>query len=102
MYTMIRQDNNKESLKPSCAAEKKPNSSRVIISGVAAKVDPHKICNCPNSEPGKVVADIAAYEPGCHIRKRLLTGRYKVSTCVTPGKITDGYSLGIVIGAEDY
>jgi hypothetical protein len=102
MYTMIIQDNNKASHKPFCAAEKKPNSSRVIISGVAAKVNLHKLCDCPNSEPGKVSADISDHEIGCHIRKRILTGRYTVSTSVIPRKISDGCSLGVAIGGEDY
>ena len=61
-----------------------------------------KFCNCPNSEPGKISADIRSHLPDCHIRKRLQSGRYTVDTCITPKKISDGYSLCVVLGQEDF
>jgi hypothetical protein len=80
-------------------AAEKPNR-RVMISAV--KVNLHKLCDCPNSEPGKVSTDTGAHEPGCHIQKRLQTGRYTVNTSVTPRRLNDGYGLGIVLGEENY
>ncbi|MFL6359727.1 MAG: hypothetical protein ACJ71P_05995 [Nitrososphaeraceae archaeon] len=96
---IVKDNNFKRPLKD--IVTKKPNS-RVMISGIAAKVNLHKLCDCPNSESGKISANIASHEPGCHIRKRLQTGRYTTNTSVTPRKISDGCSLGVVIGGEDY
>ena len=96
----IVKDNNSEQSHKDIVT-KKPNS-RVMISGVAANVNLRKLCDCPNSEPGKVNTDIGVHEPGCHIRKRLQTGRYMVNTSVTPQKFNDGCSLGVAIGGEDY
>ena len=96
---IVKDNNFKRPLKD--IVTKKPNS-RVMISGIAAKVNLHKLCDCPNSESGKISANIASHEPGCHIRKRLQTGRYTTNTSLTPIKISDGCSLGVVIGGEDY
>jgi hypothetical protein len=68
----------------------------------AAKVDAHKLCNCPHSEPGKINLDIYAHLPGCHIRKKLQTGRFTINTSVTPAKFTDGCSLGIALSEQYY
>jgi hypothetical protein len=76
-------------------------SNRVIIGGIIAKVNLHKFCDCPNSEPGKIRADIGAHLPDCPIRERLQSGRYTVDTSVTPNKFNDGYSLGVALGQED-
>ena len=79
-------------------ATQKPN--KVKVSDVAAKACAEKLCNCPGSKPGIVSSDIDDHEIGCHIRKRILSGRYGVNTSVIPRKIHDGYSLGVAIGAE--
>jgi hypothetical protein len=80
---------------------KKP--SRVMIyDDVAAKTNTGKLCGCRYSEPGKVSLDTGAHESGCHIRKRLLTGRFTVDTSVTPRKITDRYGLGVALGEVNY
>jgi hypothetical protein len=97
---MIIQSNNKDRHKLCLQA-------RNVLGGfkhhhVADKVNLHRLlCYCPHSEPGKVSANISDHKIGCHIRKRLHTGRYTVSTSVMPKKISDGYSLGVVIGGED-
>jgi hypothetical protein len=69
---------------------------------IAAKVNPNKLCDCPSSELGKVSSDTRDHETGCHIRKRILTGRYGDDTSVIPRKINDGYSLGVMVGGEDF
>jgi hypothetical protein len=66
-----------------------------------AKSNLHKLCDCPNSEPGKVKLDIQAHQQGCHIRKKLQTGQFTITTSVTPRKIRDGYCLGVVLGETD-
>jgi hypothetical protein len=73
-----------------------------FVGRVVTKVNLHKICNCPGSEPGKVNADIRTHLPGCHIRERLKSGRYTVHTSAIPRRITDGCSLGLAIGGEDF
>lgn len=57
-----------------------------------------RLCDCPNSSPGKISTDTDAHEPGCHIRKKLQTGRYTTNTSVIPSQINDGYSLRLAIG----
>jgi hypothetical protein len=80
-------------------ATQKSNKMRVNdVAAAAAKVNAHTLCNCPESEPGKVSADIRAHQPGCHIRGKLKTGRYTVNTSVTPQKFNDGCNLGVVLG----
>jgi hypothetical protein len=81
-------------------AGQKPNNVRV--SDVATKASTTKLCNCPNSEPGKITADIYAHQTGCHIRGRLKSGRYTVNTSAIPRRISDGCSLGVAIGGEDF
>lgn len=98
----VFKDNNSEQSDKVIVAEK---PSRMIIYhnvAAAAKANTSKLCDCHNSEPGKISLDIFAHESGCHIRKRLQTGRYTVNTSVTPRKISDGFSLGVAIGGEDY
>jgi hypothetical protein len=67
----------------------------------AAKVNAHKLCDCPGSEPGKINLDINAHLRGCNIRKKLQTGRFTTNISVTPSKFTDGCNLGVALG-EDY
>jgi hypothetical protein len=67
----------------------------------AAKANIRKLlCDCPGSEPGKINLDIYVHLPNCHIRKKLQTGTFTVNTSVTPGKFTDGCSLGVVLEEE--
>jgi hypothetical protein len=61
-----------------------------------------KLCDCPNSQPGKINLDIVAHELDCWIRKRLQSGRFTVNTSVIPKKINDGFSLGVVSREENY
>jgi hypothetical protein len=81
------------------AVDKKLNSA---MTSDTAKVNAHKLCYCPSSEPGKINMDIYAHCPGCRIRKRLQTGKFTINTSVTPDKFSDGCSLAVAIGAEDY
>jgi hypothetical protein len=67
-----------------------------------AKIKTGKLCDCPNSQPGKINLDIFAHESGCWIRGRLESGKYTVNTSVIPHIIIDGNSLGVAIGAEDF
>ena len=67
MYTMIIQSNTNQQDK-FIVAKKKPNCE---IASDAAKVNSHKLCDCPRSEPGKINLDIFSHSSGCHIRKRL-------------------------------
>jgi hypothetical protein len=80
-------------------ATQKPDNLEV---NDVARVNAHKLCNCPGSEPGKIIADIGAHKHGCHIRRRLQTGRYTINISVTPKKISDGYGLGLVLGEENF
>jgi hypothetical protein len=80
----------------------KPNKLKVDDIAAAAKANTRKLCECPGSEPGKINLDVYAHLLGCHIQERLKTGRYTVNTSVTPRKITDGNSLGVAIGSEDF
>jgi hypothetical protein len=59
-----------------------------------------RFCDCSNSSPGKISADIDSHEPGCNIRKKLQTGKYTTNVSVVPRKINDGCSLGVVLGEE--
>jgi hypothetical protein len=102
----VFKDNSSEQSHKDIVTEKKP--SRVMIYGddvaaaaAAAKANTCKLCDCPNSEPGKINLDIYAHLLGCHIRKRLQTGRFTVNTSITPKKINDGYNLGVVLGGEE-
>jgi hypothetical protein len=81
-------------------ATQMPN--KVKVSDVAAKARAEKLCNCPNSEPGKITAHIRAHLPGCHIRQRLKSGRYTVNTSAIPRRIIDGCSLGVAMGGKDF
>jgi hypothetical protein len=100
---MITEDRHKASFKVCSQIEDAGSTTSGFKKGCfAAKVNPCKVCNCPGSELGKVSADIRAHLPGCHIRERLKTGRYTVNISVTPRKITDGNSLGVAIGGEDF
>jgi hypothetical protein len=87
-------------------ATQKPNKVKVdedAEAATAAKANIRKLlCDCPGSEPGKINLDIFAHLPGCHIRKRLQTGRFTINTSVTPAKFNDGCSLGVVLGEEYY
>ncbi len=74
--------------------------NKVKVSDVAATAYTDKLCNCPNSEPGKVKIDIDEHLPGCRFRKR--SSRYAMKTSVIPSKIVDGCSLGIALGEECY
>jgi hypothetical protein len=64
-----------------------------------AKADLRKLCDCPNSEPGKVKLDIEAHQHGCHFRKKLQSGQFTTNTSVTPAKFNDGCNLGVVPSA---
>jgi hypothetical protein len=75
--------------------------NKVKVDGVA-KAKTAKLCDCPNSEPGRVKLDIEAHQYGCHFRKKLQTGHFTINTYVMPKKITDGYNLGIVLGEEEF
>ena len=99
---MITEDRHKASFKVCSRTQDAGSTTSGFKGWFAAKVNRHKICNCPRSEAGKVSADIDAHLPGCHIRERLKTGRYTVNISVTPRKITDGCSLGVAIGSEDF
>jgi hypothetical protein len=79
-------------------AAQKPTRSRYDD---VAKAKTGKLCDCPNSQPGKINLDIFAHEPGCWIRERLESGKYTVNTSVIPHKIIDGNSLEVAIGGED-
>jgi hypothetical protein len=95
---IVKDNSSEHSHKDIVTKEKKP--SRVMIYGdsiIAAKANTHRLCNCPNSEPGKISLDICAHESDCWIRKRLLTKHYTVETSVTPEKFNDGYMLGVVV-----
>jgi hypothetical protein len=61
-----------------------------------------RFCECHDSSPGKISTDIDSHEPGCHIRKKLQTGRYTVSTSVIPKEIRDGFVLGVVRREEKF
>ena len=61
--------NDNASLK-SCDTDTAATNEDFVV-WVAAKVNPHKICNCLESEPGKVSADIRAHLRGCRICERL-------------------------------
>ena len=50
-----------------------------------------KHCTCPGSEPGKIIADPRAHEPGCRFRK------IKTVDVHLPTKIDDGYQLGLAL-----
>jgi hypothetical protein len=76
--------------------------NKLKLDDIAVKSRTTKLCNCPNSEPGKVSSDLRDHESGCHIRKRISTGRFGVNTSVVPQKISDGYGLGVVLGEVDY
>ncbi len=71
-----------------------------VAAAAATKVNAHKLCHCPGSEPGKINLDINGHLSGCHIRKKLQTGRFTTNTSVTPSKFTDGCNLGLVLGQE--
>jgi hypothetical protein len=95
--TLVKDNNSKQSDK--VIVTQKPNIVKVDD---VAKAKTAKRCDCPNSEPGKVKLDIEAHQYGCHFRKKLQTGQFTVNTSVTPKKINDGYSLGIVLGEEGF
>jgi hypothetical protein len=81
-------------------ATQKPN--RVKVSDVAAKACTDKLCNCLNSEPGKIKLNIEAHQYGCRFWKKTRSSRFSVNTSVVPRKINDGYGLGFVIRKEGY
>jgi hypothetical protein len=70
-------------------------SSKLHKRFVADKVNPTKFCDCPGSEPRKIIANVNAHLPGCRYRK--LSSRYTTNESVVPDKIVDGYSLGVVL-----
>jgi hypothetical protein len=79
----------------------KPSNVEVEVDD-AAKANTPKLCDCPGSKPGKINLDIYAHLPGCHIRKRLQSGRFTINTSVNPRRISDGFSLGVVLGEEGF
>ena len=52
-----------------------------------------RLCNCPNSEPGKIKLDISEHLLSCKIRKKIL--RFTDNTFAVPSEISGGYSLGV-------
>jgi hypothetical protein len=76
--------------------------SKNAFAAAAAKANGRKLCDCPNSEPGKINLDINAHLGGCNIRKKLQSGRFTMNTSVTPSKFTDGCNLGVALGEEYY
>lgn len=79
------------------ASVKDNNHNRVFKD--VGKVSPIKLCDCPGSQPRKIIADIRAHLPGCCFRKR--SSRYTTKTLAIPNNILDGWSLGIVLGQEN-
>ena len=75
----------------------KDNNRKRVFKDVA-KANTAKLCKCPGSQPGKIIADIGAHLRGCRFRKRSL--RYTTKTLAIPNKILDGCSLGVVVGEE--
>lgn len=67
---------------------------------VAARTSATKLCNCPRSEPGKVSIDPNDHLYGCRFLRRAWSSRYGTKMLVVPGKIRDGYSLGVVMREE--
>jgi hypothetical protein len=83
-------------------ATQKPNNNVEPSGDVAAKASTDKLCNCHDSKPGIISSELSDHEIGCHIRKRILTGRYAIKTSVIPHRIRDGCSLGVAPGGEDF
>jgi hypothetical protein len=77
----------------------KDNNRKRVFKDVA-KANTAKLCKCPGSQPGKIIADIGAHLRGCRFRKR--SSQYATKTSVIPSKIIDGNSLAVAIGAEDF
>lgn len=80
-------------------ADVKNKLSKRLFKDVA-KAKTRKLCDCPDSEPGKVKIDTDKHVPGCRFRKR--SSQYATKTSVIPSKIVDGCSLGIMLREECY